>query len=221
MLEGKSTEIKTLILLKITKNLLENTKSYGLYQLQRIVEPNRVQVPKKKIKSKEELKEEVRQKLNVSFPKKKLEVSDLKRSNIPVRREFSQKQTQNNVLNLPKRRTSSEPQLPAHLQYLKPTRSERPFEIDLGKLNPLLQDPNVKTIETEGENERIYVTGTMGRKPTGIYLNKEEIEEIIDTFSRMTKIPKNQGLFKVVLGNLMLTAMVSETISSRFVIKKI
>jgi len=112
--------------------------------------------------------------------------------------------------------------LPAHLQYLKPTGPPtKKLDIDLGKLNPFLQDANVREIETEGEDEVVTVKGTMGKKPTSIKLSKEEIDEILDKFSKEAKIPKTEGLFKVTLGNLVLTAMVSEAISSRFIIKKI
>jgi CO dehydrogenase/acetyl-CoA synthase epsilon subunit len=100
-----------------------------------------------------------------------------------------------------------------------PTKKEQ--GIDLGKLNPFLQDPNVKTIETTGEDDDVMVSGAMGRKPTGIKLSKEEIDEVIDKFSKKAKIPKAEGLFKVTVDNLIFTAMISDTISSRFIIKKI
>lgn len=116
---------------------------------------------------------------------------------------------------------SHQDDLPEHLRYLRPTVSENPVEIDLGKLNPFLADPHVKTIETEGPDSMINVTGSMGKKPIGIKYTKEEIDSVIDKFSKEAKIPKTEGLFKVSYGNLILIAMISESLGSRFVIKKL
>lgn len=111
--------------------------------------------------------------------------------------------------------------LPQNLQYLQPTRVVGIKYLDLGKLNPYLNDSHVQSIESEGPNEKVYVNGSMGRKPTKVVLSKEEIDSVIDTFSKSAKIPKTEGLYKVVTNNLMLSAMISDTIGSRFVIKKV
>lgn len=111
-----------------------------------------------------------------------------------------------------------EPKLPEHLTYLKPTPTPGP-EIDLGKLNPLIKDNAVKTIEVN-PNEKVVVTGAMGTKPTSITLSKEEIDKIIDVFSKTSKIPVEEGIYRVVVGNLILSAIISEVIGSKFMIKK-
>ncbi|MDP7521143.1 MAG: hypothetical protein QF567_02830 [Candidatus Pacearchaeota archaeon] len=110
-----------------------------------------------------------------------------------------------------------ESRLPLRLQYLKPT--PRNVGINLGKLNPLLGDPMVKAIECDGADEKIKVR-TMGLKVTNIILNKEEIDEIIKKFSESTKIPIQEGIFKVALGGLILTAIISSVVGSKFIIKK-
>lgn len=112
-----------------------------------------------------------------------------------------------------------EPRLPPEFQHLRPTPTKQ--EIDLGKLNPLIQDPAVKTIECEAPDEKIIVTGNMGRKPTNITLTEDEINDVIDKFSEASKIPVNAGVFKVVVGNLILSAIVSEVTNSKFIIRKI
>jgi hypothetical protein len=108
--------------------------------------------------------------------------------------------------------------LPLRFRNLKPVRENQ--AIDLGNLNPLLNDPNVVSIECQGAGTSIFVSGSMGRKPTNILLSKEEIDEIIDTFSKNAKIPIEEGLFKVAYGGLVLTATVSSS-GSNFIIKKI
>ncbi|RLG10250.1 hypothetical protein DRN69_09340 [Candidatus Pacearchaeota archaeon] len=111
-----------------------------------------------------------------------------------------------------------EPRLPPKFQYLKPQPTSK--EIDLGKLNPLIKDPLVKLIECDGPDERLIVQGAMGRKPTNIVLNKEEIDEIINKFSETSKIPVHTGIYRVVVGRLILLSIISEIIGSKFIIKK-
>lgn len=93
-------------------------------------------------------------------------------------------------------------------------------EIDLGKINPLIRDFMVKTIECYGAGENLVVQGNMGTKKTGIILTKEEIEDIIQRFSKETKIPAQEGIFKVVAGRLIFLAIISSIVGSKFIIKK-
>ncbi|MCX6750814.1 MAG: hypothetical protein NTZ83_05125, partial [Candidatus Pacearchaeota archaeon] len=107
---------------------------------------------------------------------------------------------------------------PPHIQYLKPIPVNK--DIDLGKLNPLVGDQMVRVIECYGPEENLVVKGGMGVKKTGIILNKEEIEDIIQRFSKETKIPVQEGVFKVVAGRLIFLAIISEIVGSKFIIKK-
>jgi len=111
-----------------------------------------------------------------------------------------------------------EPKLPPHLQYLKPV--PRDIKIDLEKLNPLIKDPAVRVIECNGPDEHIFVRGSMGAKPTNIILSKEEIIKVIKEFSETSKIPINEGVYRVVAGRLILSAIISEVVGSKFMIKK-
>jgi len=244
MLENKSADFKTLVLLRLTKKLIENTESFGMFRLEQILKNKKdinlfpiTAAPKPKTRKdfKKDIKQEVKEKLAM-IPSAKIEDEwalgeptginkgppRLPARRLPPRPTMAPKPR----MARPQQRAMPLPQggdnLPAHLQYLKPTGPPtKKLDIDLGKLNPFLQDPNVREIETEGEDEVVTVKGTMGKKPTSVKLSKEEIDEILDKFSKEAKIPKTEGLFKVTLGNLILTAMVSEAISSRFIIKKI
>lgn len=108
---------------------------------------------------------------------------------------------------------------PAHLRYLKPA-PESSTEMELGKLDNLIKNPEINDIECNGPNENIVVKGTMGTKKTNIILTKEEVDEIIKKFSDAAKTPVQEGFFKVVAGKMSLTAIVSEITGSRFIIKK-
>jgi|SRR3989344_9203369 len=108
--------------------------------------------------------------------------------------------------------------LPPRLQYLRPYPTD--IHIDLGKLNPLINDYSVISIECYGPSENIIVTGKMGRKKTNIILSKEDIGEIINKFSTTAKIPVQEGVFKVVVGTLIISAVIADIINTRFIIRK-
>jgi len=112
-----------------------------------------------------------------------------------------------------------EPALPETVSYLKPIPTSE--QIDLGKLNALRRDPLVKVIECSTFEENVFVVGIMGRKKTPIKLNKEEKEDILKKFSQTAKIPLTEGLFKAAVGNLVISAVISEIAGIQFVIRKI
>ena len=112
----------------------------------------------------------------------------------------------------------SEPRLPPHLAYLQPYSTQQ--ELDLGKLNTLFNDPMIRSIECNGTESPVIVQ-TMNYKPTNIFLNKDEIEEVIETFSNAAKIPIEEGVMRIVAGKYILLAIVSKVIGSKFIIKKI
>jgi len=113
--------------------------------------------------------------------------------------------------------TIPEPKFPPNLQYLKPIPTEN--QIDLGKLNQLIKDPFVKIVECNGPNEKIIVS-TPSKKLTNISLSKEEINEIIKKFSESAKIPVQEGVFKVAFGKLIFSAIISDVVGSKFIIRK-
>jgi hypothetical protein len=216
--------------------LLQFTRELIRHSLPKEVEINVTQLDKEEIKQKvkQTLKEESKlgkQELSPSILKRDLEPSPLivkprikQQIRIPtgnplpirkpllMRRPLVQKNLLSPQLKIP------EPVFPKRLQYLKPIPTNR--EIDLGKLNRLIKDPLVNIIECNGQNQNIIVNGTMGRKKTDIILSKEEMDEVFDKFSEATKIPLQDGIFKVVVGRLILLAIISEVVSSVFIIKK-
>jgi len=112
-----------------------------------------------------------------------------------------------------------ETRLPPRLQYLRPTAKQ--MDIDLGRLNPLIRDPNVKVIESHGANTTLVVKGGMGTKKTKIMLTEDDINQIVQAISDETKIPVHEGVYRVAIGNIMFSAIISDIIGSKFIIKKI
>lgn len=210
MLEQISEKSRALFLLEFTKQLIKNSKTEDIFKLERILE-------EKEEERKEEIKErqsEIREKLTPNKQTKEIEELEeqiLEAPRVITKTSVTRPQAPR-VLRIP------EPKIPAHLQYLRPIPTQA--EIDLKDLNPLLNDPKVKIIECLGQDEAIFVSGDMGRKPTSITLNKHEINETIQAFSRLSKIPYEEGIFRVVYGNLVFSAIISETFGSKFIIKK-
>ncbi len=125
---------------------------------------------------------------------------------------------------LPQRRGPSgpvsitHPPLPPNLQYLQPYPTN--IEIDLGKLESLGRDPAVRIIECNGPDELITVRGNMGTRQTKISLNRDEIDELLGVFSQASKIPLHEGIFKIVVGKYILSAIISSVVGTKFIINK-
>jgi hypothetical protein len=90
----------------------------------------------------------------------------------------------------------------------------------LSKLNFLIADPSVFSIECPGPSKIILVNKQGRTQATNIILSKEEIDKIISEFSEKTHIPLIQGTFKAVSGRLLMTAVISEFVGTRFIIQK-
>ena len=213
-MEGQfSEDFKRKFLFIFTKELINNSGKREMIKLQSIVEEKRKEGPRQIVQP--IFKKEISQPQRI-IPKK-IETPEITVSPTrPMIKRQIVRPTSNQILFIP------EPTLPKHLEYLKPTATAQTenVEIDLGKLNPLLKDSAVKIIEGSPD-ERVRVMGTMGTRVTDIFLSKEEIEAVINKFSEVSKIPTVEGIYRVVVGNLNLSAIISEVIGSRFVIKKI
>ena len=93
-------------------------------------------------------------------------------------------------------------------------------EIDLGKINLLAKDTRVESIECQGPNKNILVKKNGLLQRTNISLTETEINKIIKNFSEKTRIPLIGGAFKAAFGNLIITAVISEYVGSRFILQR-
>ena len=91
---------------------------------------------------------------------------------------------------------------------------------NLGKLNSLISDPRVRSIECQGPNKNILVHKDGTVQKTSLVLTSDEVENTIKDFSEKTRIPLIGGTFKAALGNLIITAVTSDFVGSRFIIQK-
>ena len=214
MLEKTSPDFRTFFLLQFTKELIFNSIPEDVF-----VEKNL----NKEIMVSQPVKEVIKpQPVLIERTPKKINVKEISGMSMSIPKPFLlRKQIQRNPNELhvsPRGLHIPDPQLPPNLQYLRPVPTN--LDLDLGELNSLVRDPAVKVIECDGADKKIVVRGNMGIKFTDVALSKSEIDGVIEKFSFSAKIPVHEGVFKIVVGKLILTAIVSEVISSKFIIKK-
>lgn len=215
-LEQFSEEFKKFFLLRFTYELIKN--SGGIVELKKILEDEEKKYPEKTQIKHQPLKGSQAQD-TYRFP---TALSSLKivHPTAKLKNELLKLLPPKKVVRLIERFLKvPEPKLPPHLSYLKPAMTNIP--VNLGQLNILVADHNVKTIECNGADKNIVVTGTMGVKNTSIILSEDEIMEIVNSFSAASKIPVQEGLVKIAAGRLVLVAIVSEVVGSKFIIRKI
>ena len=132
--------------------------------------------------------------------------------------------TQKNFLPSTIRKENHEDKIPPALisrQPTLPTQNVSQEKINLGKVTQFLLDPTVLSVECPGPNRNILVNRSGIMQTSGTSLTKEEIDNLLKEISNKTRIPIVEGLFKTAFQDLVLTAVVSNFVGSRFVIQKI
>lgn len=210
MLKQTSKEFRKLFLLEFTKQLIDAYAPEDIAKLEKIL--------KKEDKEGTIIQKESKELVKGIIREKEKELKFLEGVKTPLKRKPDLKSSLDSLRRMRPVLRIPETRLPQTFQYLKPTPTKT--EIDLGRLNAFIQDPLVKVIECGGPDENIVVHGSMGTKPTNIILKKEEIDEVIKRFAEAAKIPQDEGIFKAVFGKLILSAIISETVGSKFVIRK-
>ena len=203
-----SKDFRISFLLKFTQELINNSKTEYVFVLE-----NQLEQIKEIKKNQFTGRSEQRQQL-LNQPEKKIVLKRIK-SKIPsIRERFKLKE---NSLLIP----TPQP-LPPTVSYIKPVPVPLSGQIDLGLINALINDPTVNTIECKGENQSLIVRRFNGEiRQTGIILTNDEIQQVIQIFSQESKIPAEEGIFKVAVGNLIFSAIISDVVPLKFVIQKL
>lgn len=92
--------------------------------------------------------------------------------------------------------------------------------IHLGKIAALLKDPSVFSIECSGPGKNVLVNRAGSVQTTPLQLTKEDIDTVMENFSDKTRIPLITGVFKAAYQDLLITAVVSEFVGTRFIVQK-
>ena len=218
MLKQTSKSFKARFILQFTEELIRSTEIYRELRIKKEVQGVIKEGEKREreeFRPSRNIRDIVKEKIKGDIRK----VTQLEKEGLPLElATLSKPPAIRRIRKRPKVLRIPELMLPPTVQHIRPTPTRR--EIDIGKLNPLIKDPLVKTIECNGPDQRIVVSGTMGRKNTNVILSKEEINGIIEKFSKETKIPVEEGIFKAAVGRLILSAIISDIVGSKFIIKK-
>jgi hypothetical protein len=201
----------------------EETKRREISQFNKEITVSETSIP---IRKTSEPQRQIQQ-LIVENPEKRISVVPLRPMTHPIPEAVKEEQSVQKPAPVPQapapkmaRLRIPETPLPPHLAYVRPTLTENKTKTDWEKLNPLIQDNAIRTIEVNPD-QKIIVSGSMGERTTNIILNSEEINEIINKFAYVSKIPVSEGVYKVVVENLIFFAVISNVVGSRFIIQKI
>jgi hypothetical protein len=108
---------------------------------------------------------------------------------------------------------------------MAPTREYTPSiasqrELVLSRILPILNDPTVFSIECSGPDKPVLVNRYGSIQASQITLSAEDIKSVLQEISNRTRIPLITGAFKAAFDNFICTAVVSDFISSRFIIQR-
>jgi len=104
---------------------------------------------------------------------------------------------------------------------IRPEVQPRPKELNLGKLDRLLKDRSVQSIECPGPGKNILIKSNNKINTTKIILSQVEVTNIINNFAQQAKIPVMGGILKAAVGDIVISAVLSEFVGSRFILNKI
>lgn len=120
---------------------------------------------------------------------------------------------------------SSPKQIVPPLQHRGPTPIQNkpapiPSWTGYGRLSGLMMDPGVTHIECTGPNNPIRVVKRGQTQITNIALTQDEIKKFFEYISEKSSIPLAEGVFRVVVDNILFNAVISELVGTKFIIKK-
>lgn len=92
--------------------------------------------------------------------------------------------------------------------------------VNLGKLAGILVDPSVLSIECPGPYKNLLVNRSGSIQTSSVTLTPEEINAMMHNVSEQTRIPVTPGVFRAAIQDLVITAVLSDFVGTRFVIQK-
>lgn len=209
LLKQTSQEFRTLFVIEFTKELIKNSKTAETIALEKQL--------REKIKQNIKEKQEQKELYNVI---KKRNLFPTQNQRMPQRQMQRPSQIQQRfpTRQVIQRPMIPQPRLPPTVQNITPQATS--IKIGLGKLNPLLRDTTVTAIECSGNEKNILVRRGNQIRTTSIKLSEEEINDIIEKFAKEARIPIEEGIMKLAVGNLIMTAIISEVVDTKFIIEK-
>jgi len=94
------------------------------------------------------------------------------------------------------------------------------ISLDLGKLNPFIEDNTVTLIQCDGADLPVKITKNSRIYETIVTLTDDEIKTVIHRFADRAGLALTEPIFKAVVGNMSITAITSTFAGTKFVIAK-
>lgn len=91
---------------------------------------------------------------------------------------------------------------------------------DYGRINNLLNDNSVSSIECSGPAKKVMIMRYGQRQTTNIELSIKEIRDILDKIADKAHVPLLEGVFRAAVENFSINAVISEIVGTKFIIKK-
>ena len=110
---------------------------------------------------------------------------------------------------------------PTNIQSIQPVPEKRPPGFALGRIENFLRDPAIQSIECPGPGKNVMVRKYNKINMTKLALTQEEVSELINKFSKEARIPVMGGILKAAVGDLVISAVISDLVGSRFIINRI
>jgi hypothetical protein len=104
----------------------------------------------------------------------------------------------------------------------KKRKSVRPVNVQFGmkNINKLLRDNSIQSIECPGPGKNLIVKRNNKINVTKMIFGSVQIKEVMDYFSMQARIPVVQGILKAAVGDLVISAVSSKFVGSRFIITR-
>jgi hypothetical protein len=109
------------------------------------------------------------------------------------------------------------PTAPAYQVHVPVLRAPMQNFFDFGRLNAVVNDPNVTLIQCDGPGMQIKINRKNKTEKTSIKLTEREIQAIISKFSQRSQQPITEPVFKAQIMPWQITAVISP-VNIRFVI---
>lgn len=113
----------------------------------------------------------------------------------------------------------AKPIIPQAKPIITPT-PQTPKITIMDRLNRIFSDPGVQVLNCPGPDKNITITRSGMMQTSPFSFNEKEIKEFMNELSEKTRIPLIPGIIKVIFQNLIITAVVSEFVGTKFIAER-
>jgi len=93
-------------------------------------------------------------------------------------------------------------------------------DIDFGNVTPLIQNPSINMVECPGPGKNLIIRTYNIRKPANIQLSLEQMQNIVNQFSKKARVPLINGLFRAWIDKFLVSSIIAQGQPMNFIIQK-